>query len=192
MIKKRIIAHIIDIFIVAILTSIVFCLPVFESERNTYLDNTTKYQETYKNYTNNEAEADEVIESEYEMYHSSTMLLITKAGITILYFSIIPYYTNYKTIGKKLLKIQIAPIKGKEIKAGSFFARGLITSNVIFDITNIILILRLPMTIWQNYSLITNYLSYIVYLILLEGMIMNKDRRGLHDKIFNTKVIESK
>ena len=82
--EDGLIAHIIDIFIVAILTSIVFCLPVFESERNTYLDNTTKYQETYKNYTNNEAEADEVIESvkegKFHVYAISTL----DEGIEIL------------------------------------------------------------------------------------------------------------
>ena len=142
MIKKRIFAHVIDIFIVAILTSLIFSMPVFEKESELYLANTEKYQETYQSYLNNGADADEVIKSEYEMYHSSTLLLITKAGITIIYFSIIPYFTNYKTIGKKILKIQIAPIKGTEIPAGSFFTRGLITSNVIFDIISIIILLR--------------------------------------------------
>lgn len=189
MIKKRIIAYIIDLFIITVLTSLVFSLPVFNKERELYLENTQKYQETYEAYTNDGASADEVIKKEYDMYHSSSSLLITKVGITILYFSIIPYYTNYKTLGKKLLKIKIAPEKGDYIKPGHFFARGLITSNVIFDIITIILLLRLPIDSWQTSSIIISYISYIIYLVLLETTIIDKNKRGLHDKLFNTKVV---
>ena len=192
MTRKRIIAYILDLFIVALLTSLIFSTSIFEKEREIYLENTTLYQETYQNYVNKKATAEEVIKSEYDMYHSSSTLLITKAGVTILYFCIIPYFMNYKTLGKKLLKIKIVPNKGNEIKAGHFFARGLITSNVIFDIITILLLLKLPINSWQTSSIIINYISYIFYLLLLETTIMSKDKRGIHDKLFNTKVIEDK
>lgn len=192
MIKKRIIAYIIDLFIITILTSLIFSLPTFDKERELYLENTQKYQETYQSYTNDGATAEEVIEKEYDMYHSSSTLLIAKVGVTILYFSIIPYYTNYKTLGKKLLKIKIAPVKGDVINPGLFFTRGLITSNVIFDIISIILLLRLPSDTWQTSTIIINYLSYVVYLILLESSILNKNKRGLHDLLLGTKVVEDK
>lgn len=188
MMKNRIFAYLIDLFIVSFISSLIFCLPVFNKESENYLNETTKYSETYQKYINEEVNEDDVLDAQYNMQRAATTLLITKSGITILYFSIIPYFRNYKTIGQKLLKIKVSPYKGKEINAGKFFIRGLIKSNVIFDITTILYLILASKSTYINASAIITYISYAMYLILLESIIFNQEKRGLHDIIANTKI----
>ena len=110
---KRIVAYILDLFIVAVIASAIFTLPIFKTESQNY----TKYYEEYLTLITSggstDISEDEQIEILYNMSKSSQSLYIINAGIIIIYFGIISYILKGKTIGKKLLHIQTVPNKGK-------------------------------------------------------------------------------
>lgn len=190
MIRKRIIAYGIDIILITLLTSFIFT--IFST-----LTTPEKYLETYENYMNitnkyieDEATEEEVIEAEYNMVKSSSNLMIIKVGLTLFYFSIIPYFTKGQTIGKKITKIRIVPNTGKELKPNSVFFRGIINSLVFIDIINLLILFLCKQSTWYNLTFFTSALSYTMYLIFMEFIIFRKDKRSLHDVLTNTKVIE--
>ena len=84
MMKNRIFAYLIDLFIVSFISSLIFCLPVFNKENENYLNETTKYSETYEKYINEEVNEDDVLDAQYNMQRAATTLLITKSEGTSL------------------------------------------------------------------------------------------------------------
>lgn len=192
MIKKRILAYIIDMIVITIISSFIYVLPIFEKEQSYYLEATNKYTETYKQYTENKKTEKDVLNAEYEMISTSSTLLIIRISVIIIYFSIIPYFKNGQTIGKKITSIKIVPNKGKKTNPGLYFLRGLLSSNVIMDITSILILIFASKTIYQNTALLISYITYFIYFLMIYIPLNRKDKRTLHDLITKTKVIDLK
>lgn len=192
MIKKRIFAYIIDMIIITIISSFIYVLPVFEKEQEYYLEATNNYTETYKEYRENKKTENDVLNAEYEMVITSSTLLIIRISTIIIYFSIIPYFKNGQTFGKKIIKIQVVPNKGKNINPGLFFLRGLLSSNVIVEIISILILIFASKTIYQNTSLLISYVTYFIYFLMIYIPLSRKDNKTLHDLITKTKVVELK
>ena len=72
------------------------------------------------------------------------------------------------------------------------FLRGLIVSTVIIDIINILALMYAKPSTWYDITYLTSALTYTIYLVLIEFVVLRKDKRSLHDLIANTKVVESK
>lgn len=192
MIKKRIFAYIIDMIIITIISSFIYVLPIFEKEQEYYLEATNNYTETYKEYIENKKTEKDVLNAEYEMISTSSTLLIIRISTIIVYFSIIPYFKKGQTFGKKIMKIQVVPNKGKTTNAGLYFLRGLLSSNAIIEIISILILIFASKTTYQNTSLLINYITYFIYFLMLYIPLSRKDKRTLHDLITKTKVIELK
>ena len=133
MIIKRIAAYIIDILIVSIITAFVYTMPIFGSTQEEYLDSYNNYLKEYTTYIEDQSNEDRLLDSEYKMVKSSSTLLIVEIGVTIVYFSIIPFFTKGKTLGKKITKLQVVSNNSKPLNPGLFFLRGLINSVIIID-----------------------------------------------------------
>lgn len=190
MIKKRIISYVIDIMIILLSTSLIYS--IFNTNPEHYIEIYNDYINTSTDYFNQKATEEDVINAEHEMALASKNLQATKISITIIYFSILPFFTKGQTIGKKITKIKVVSTKHKELSAGSMFIRGIIVSLVLIDIINFLTLIYCNQSTWYNITTIINSIIYILYIILLEFVILRKDKRSLHDLISNTKVIEAK
>lgn len=192
MIRKRIIAYGIDLILVTIITSFIFSILTLGTNPEEYLKSYENYMNTTNNYLNDEASENEVIKAEYEMMKSSNSLMIIKVGTTIFYFAIIPFLANGQTLGKKITKIKVVSNDNKPLHPGLMFLRGLIASTVIIDIINILALMYAKPSTWYDITYLTSALTYTIYLVLIEFVVLRKDKRSLHDLIANTKVVESK
>ena len=192
MTKKRIAAYIIDMLIVTIISSFIYTLPLFAKDQEYYLNNYESYTKTYTEYLKNNKNEEDLVNSEYKMIKSSSTILIIKVGVTLIYFSILPYFKNGQTIGKKIFKLRIGQANQKELKPGNFFIRGLISSVVLIDIINLFILLLSNKNIYLITSIITSYLTYMFYITSFICILINKNKRSFHDLITNTKVIETK
>lgn len=191
MTKKRIAAYIMDMFLITIISSFIYTFPLFAKDQENYLSSYETYTKTYTEYLKNNKSDEELINAEYKMIKSSSTILIIKVGVTLICFSILPYFKNGQTIGKKIFKIKIESQNNKELNPGPIFIRGLISSVVIIDIINLFILLLCNKNIYLITSIITSYLTYIFYISSFICILINKGNRSLHDLIINTKVIET-
>lgn len=191
MLKKRISAYLIDMLIVTIISSFIYTLPFFTSNQEEYLNNYETYTKTYTDYLKNNKDEKDLLNSEYQMIKSSSTILIIRVGVIIFYFSIIPYFKNGQTLGKKINKIRITS-NNKDLTPHQIFFRGLISSIALFDIINLFILLLCNQQIYIITSIIISYITYIFYITSFVCILINKEKRSLHDLILNTKIIETK
>lgn len=190
MIIKRILAYAIDVLVISVITAFIYTLPIFSHTQETYMESYNNFLTEYTNYIENNSTDEKIVDAEYKMVEASSTMLIIEISTTIIYICIIPYFTKGKTIGKKIMKLQIVSNDHKPINPGLFFLRGLISSLIILDIINTLTLLLGSKNTWIEVTATTSLISALIYIVTFQFMLFRKDRRTLHDLIANTKVIE--
>lgn len=118
---------------------------------------------------------------------SNSVLTITS---TFIYFGIIQYFLKGQTIGKKILKLKVVSANDKKINILNFILRTLIINNVLLNTIDIILLASISKDIYFQSANITSLLKSIIEAITIFLVMTRQDNRGLHDLLFNTKVID--
>ena len=184
---KRVFAYLIDLLLVLFISTLIFNLPIFKDSYDNYIETSEK---ALKDLNVEKIEDDEILTIEYNVYKSSTDLLIIKLGVTFLYFGVISYIFNGKTLGKKIFRLRVKPNKGERLNAPLYMLRSIILTNLILNTISIILLISCTKSTWLEANNIIAILTYLIELTLLLSMMINANGRGLHDLICNTYVIE--
>lgn len=186
---KRIAAYLIDFFIVYILASAIFTLPVFESSYNSYQEASQEYIDYIKNIGSGEIDYDIETDNLYEMSKYSQPLMIINSGLLIAYFGIFAYLCNGKTLGKKIMKIKVVPVNSSKLNPNLFMLRAIIVTNLLPRIASILSLALLSKSNWIIAENIISYISNTIIFLIIGFMIFRDDERGLHDIICQTNVI---
>lgn len=124
--------------------------------------------------------------------------LLNKKGIsnsiivlicTFLYFGIFQYLLKGQTIGKKLLKLKVVSASNKNITIINFILRSLIVNEVIFNTISIMFLITTKKNIYTHANNIVGILISISEFLIIYLVLTREDERGIHDLLFNTKVI---
>ena len=194
-ILKRVMAYIIDIFIVSIIATLISSIGLI----NPYKD---EYNDAYDQYANTVAQIQEggsgVDNSEDELitlYYNVNKYNVVRSGIsvgcTILYFALLQLLLGGQTLGKKIMKIKVvANREDKKLNFGNYLIRTVILNNVIFSILFIVGIYLFDASIYYSYSMVVSYLQMFVLTVIMLMVVLRKDFRGLHDFAAGTKVID--
>ena len=126
----------------------------------------------------------------YEIDRNNGFYTITCLILGILYFIIYQFYQE-QTIGKKLFKIKIESNEGN-LSMNQMVVRSLVIDMMLFDFIRFAFCMFAPKS-----SYFLGYSSVMIVEIIVMAfcgfMVMfRKDRRGLHDIICNTKVVNVK
>ena len=108
----------------------------------------------------------------------------------MLYFIVMQFYFGGQTLGKRILKLKVVSNNDKKLSIINFFIRSLIVNEIFINILNVIFILVLSKGNYLIYNKIIYVVTYILEMAILFTMVFDKQNRGLHDYISNTKVIE--
>lgn len=108
----------------------------------------------------------------------------------LLYFVVIQYYFNGQTLGKKIFKIQVKSNNGKKLTLLNYFVRCLILNEVFINLLSIICAICLSKSNYIVYNQVIYFVTYILEMTLLFMIVFDKNNRGLHDYISNTKVVD--
>ena len=187
---KRIIAYCIDIIIVVI---IIMAIGNFIK----IPEQTLKLQSTL-NKLNDAVLSDEITFKDYMDGYTNIIYNVDKEKIAFsilnfivifLYFVIVPLITKGKTCGKYLMKIKV---KNKNKDKINFL--GLLIRNFIINGLGYLLIQMILVNVVKpgNYFYILTILAIIQILLVIISVFMvkyRKDKRGLHDIISGTVVI---
>lgn len=192
---KRILAYIVDIFIVTLISSmfagIEFLNPYLEKQNEV----TIEYNEKLEEYISQTEDINELSNSEfmtdytYDVSYYGVYTSIITLIVTILYFVVFQYYNEGKTIGKALFDIIVVDKNIKRVKINHLLIRSLIIHSII---TNTILIISIFLLKKDAFLVISNIIGIIEMGIIIICIIMimfRKDKRLIHDLLAGTKVI---
>lgn len=202
---KRLLAYLIDIFVVSMLITLI-------SEINVINPNKDKYLKTYNEYkvyvektldggviTTDDILTKEYSKFMYDLQYYAIGNTIAECVVLIAYFTLFPRYNNNQTIGKRICKIKVVhKEENKKVTVWHFFARSLlmpIAANIIFYtvITSLLNVgvLYLFSGIKYLYAnmIITYLINFYCYIDLL-FIFVRKDHASLHDLLTKTKVEE--
>lgn len=128
----------------------------------------------------------------YDLSKQTVVVSFVSLTMYILYFIVFQFYNKGQTIGKKLMKIKIESNDGKDLTMNQLAVRSLIINSIL---ANLILLVVIILGSKDVYFVSSTTVSMIQYIIIFTTAIMilfRKDKRGLHDVITNTKVINEK
>lgn len=211
---KRVVAYMIDIIIVSLLTTFIISNPYINKDYKEYTKISNEYISYNEKYVdkieklNDNLEKNEITQNEYEKQENkinkeyekklidynyklvklSIISSIISVLIVLLYFVFIQNYFDGKTLGKWLMKLRVVSVKSK-LGILNLFLRSLIINSVFITILNIIFVMILSKNNYLIYNQISYIISYIVEMTTMIMILFNKNNRGLHDYIGNTKVI---
>ena len=195
LIFKRIGAYLIDLLVITffsmILTKISFINPRYEE----YIEVSTKYSEMLNDYYEKKINITEfnskVSEMSYDMNKSGFVYIIGDIVVIILYFGIYNFASKGKTLGKRIMNLQITSAKDKPLKIYNYLIRCILLNGIIMDIITLIAICFTRETYFKIYSLGSNF-NMMLQIIIFLSIMFSVNGRGLHDLIAGTKVINTK
>ena len=193
---KRLGALILDMIIVS---TVVSMLTFFVNNNSNYEKLTKEYNDvmeqamdkktSLKEYKKLLSKASDI---SYDLSKQTVVVSFVSLTMYILYFIVFQFYNKGQTIGKKLMKIKIESNDGKDLTMNQLAVRSLIINSIL---ANLILLAVIIFGSKDVYFVSSTTVSMIQYIIIFTTAIMilfRKDKRGLHDVITNTKVINEK
>jgi len=106
-----------------------------------------------------------------------------------LYFGVFEYILNGQTIGKMLFNIKRIDNKNKKLPLWKCLIKGILVSEVIFTILNVIFVSTLSLNDYVYVYDILKLVQYIYEVVFIITIIMSKDNKGPHDYLLDTDVI---
>ena len=128
----------------------------------------------------------------YKLLKYSIIPTIVNLMCILLYFVVVQFYFNGQTLGKKIMKLRVVSNNDKTLNIVNFFIRSLIVNEVFINIISVIMLIVLSKNNYIAYNKIIYSITYILEMAILFTIVFDKNNRGLHDYISNTKVIEEK
>ena len=191
---KRISAYFIDFMIVAFIAAIFSEIAIL----NPYYD---EYYETYESYNEFIEENENITDEQfliklkdytYDIAKYGVFITVISFIVSILYYSICQYYTGGRSLGKALFKLKIVSKNNKNPSLLQMVVRTFIINNIFVYLLDIICIFLLSKNNCLVGLSIVETFNYFVFVSSITMILFRKDKRGLHDLISGTRVIDEK
>lgn len=195
---KRALAYFLDMLIVGFISGILYfgVDAIFKFDTSiteTYNEKTTELAEKL---TETQITEDEYIEEFMDlstkyyqgMAEESVPYGLIEFIVMIAYMVGLAYYSNGQTIGKKTFNIKVVDKKGKTPSLNTFFVRSLINYSLYVSMVELILVFILNKGFFEL-SIIVEGISIVITLLSVIMIVFNDDKRGIHDHISGTKVV---
>jgi uncharacterized RDD family membrane protein YckC len=131
----------------------------------------------------------ELISLNYDIARSSVVINTIYVALLIGYFGVFQYMNKGQTIGKKVLKIRIVE-NDKEPSLLAIFARTLIINQIFLNIMAILFVYVLNDCIYLVVYGSLYFVNLIFIFVSALMILFRDDKRGLHDMISRTSVVE--
>ena len=195
---KRALAYFLDMLIVGFISGILYfgVDAIFKFDTSiteTYNEKTTELAEKL---TETQITEEEYIEGFMDlstkyyqgMAEESVPYGLIEFIVMIAYMVGLAYYSNGQTIGKKTFNIKVVDKKGKTPSLNTFFVRSLINYSLYVSMVELILVFILNKGFFEL-SIIVEGISIVITLLSVIMIVFNDDKRGIHDHISGTKVV---
>lgn len=187
---KRLLAYLLDFLLISMAASLL-SIPFIDTSNEEKLNH--QLVEMTEKYKDKEISINTFVNEYSSLYYDISrnqgVTMFITLVIEILYFIVFQLYNDGQTIGKKLMKIKIVSNDG-ELTMNTMIARSFLINSILLHLITIICITFL--TIPLNYLYVVGSFEMIQGLFIIVTVLMvmySKDKRGAHDRITNTSVI---
>ena len=188
--NKRFFAYIIDIFIVLVIANLItMFIPISEKTQDYYKELQTTQKKMYDKEIDVKEYTDIVLEDNYNISKGTVLISLTSIIIYILYFVVYQVYNNGQTVGKKVSKIKVKSITDESLSINTMLFRALIIYGIATNIINLILILLLKKELYLSISNTISIIQSLIVIISVFMILFSKQKRGIHDIITKTEVV---
>ena len=190
MFSQRVLAFLIDLFILSIITSLItMFIPINDTATKLYEEQNRVLEGYVEGTVPMEEYVNQMIDLGYDISKQTVIISIVGVVISLLYYVVYPCYNNGQTFGKKLMKIKIKKTNDKELSMNDLLIRSMINNSVLVSIINVILVLFLSKDLYLSMSSLLSSVQYLVLIISLIMIAFTKNAQGLHDKVVHTEVV---
>lgn len=133
---------------------------------------------------------DEYILYNYELSKLNVISSIILIICLILYFSIMQYFMNGQTLGKRIFNLKVVNKNTEKVGLVNLLIRTVIVTGVLISIIQILCLFILNKDDFYTAAYYIKMVSYGIEFMILITILLRTDGRGLHDLIANTKVID--
>lgn len=187
---KRILAYLIDIFIVICIATI---LTMFIPVSKEYTNQMNELNAVLEDYSSGDISETEYLEKfndiSYIVNKESVQVSIVSVVLSTIYFVVLAYYMNGQTFGKKIMKIQVVSANSKKLTMNNYLIRSLLVDSILMNAISIVAILFLEKSSYLKVYDVTSTIFGAIYVVIFAMILFRQDGRGLHDLLANTKVI---
>lgn len=189
--SKRLLAFIIDMIILGIISSILtfpFC------NTDNYKKLTNESTQVMEDYLDKKITPQTYIsrssDISYDLSKEIGLKTIITIGIYILYFIVYQFYNHGRTLGKKFMRIKIVSDNDKEeLSMNQIAVRSLIINSILVNLITLSVTIFGTKDVYFVTSMIMQVLDMILMFTIAIMVLSREDKRGLHDIISHTKVI---
>lgn len=190
--RKRLCAYLIDIFVVSLLASLIV-VPFIDAESIEKLDkNMTDVTEAYLNNEINEMTYLSESESiNYQLAKLTGTLTFATIVIKMLYFIVFQLYNKGQTLGKSMFGICVKS-NDEVLTTNQMILRTFIVDSILYSIIGFALMVFASSSAYFYGNLLFESVQSIIMVICACMVAFRKDKRGLHDIVSRTSVVEIK
>lgn len=190
--RKRLCAYLIDIFVVSLLASLIV-VPFIDAESVEKLNkNMTDVTEAYLNNEINEMTYLSESESiNYQLAKLTGTLTFATIIIKMLYFIVFQLYNKGQTLGKSMFGICVKS-NDEVLTTNQMILRTFIVDSIFYSIIGFALMVFASSSAYFYGNLLFESVQSIIMVICACMVAFRKDKRGLHDIVSRTSVVEIK
>lgn len=185
---KRFLAYLIDVIIIAVISSfIVSFIPIQKVDTKATNKIIKEYKDkkiTAKEYT------EKISKYTYKVEKAKMPSYIVSFTLTFIYFCLLQYKLKGQTLGKRFMKIKIVTEKDKDVGVNSLIIRSLIINELAFNMLNMVSIYIFSNTTFVYINSLLIIFNAILLLICAYMVALKKEKRGIHDYLGKTKVVD--
>ena len=188
---KRLVAYMIDMFIVGLVISIISYN--FDTTRLEKLSD--KSIKLMNSFTNGDISSDK-----YFFEYADILYKVNKANVNsnllglviyVGYFVLFQFFNGGATIGKKLLKIKVVSQGGREVSLWQMIVRTSIINGIVPLALSLILVFTTKGLVFLTLSSVVGLFENIFVIICVFMLLYKSDCLALHDIMSKSVVIES-
>lgn len=188
---QRITAYILDTLIISIIAMLLtFWIPKSEAYNNALKKENELMSDVSTEKINDSNYIDELYEARYTIEKENMVESLIIIVINLGYFVGFAFYNKGQSIGKKIMHIRVVSKNGKDASYVQLFGRTLIIQGCLTSLLSVIMLLFIKSNQFVYTVGLLGLLQSIITIVSIIMIIFRKDKKGLHDLICNTKVIE--
>ena len=188
--RKRICAYFIDILIVSFLASLI-ALPFIDAKSIDKLDK--NMIEVTEDYLNNKIDEITFLSESgsinYQLAKLTGTLTFATIIIKMLYFIVFQLYNKGQTLGKSMFGIRVQS-NDDELTTNQMILRTFIIDSIFYSVIGFALMIFASSSAYFYGNMLFESIQSIVMIICACMVMFRKDKRGLHDIVSRTSVVE--